>query len=169
MYFPTFPTNKNRCFRLALPAAEDHTLRKLMQEIRFELVERVEDTDSPSEATLRNSLATQGVVLTQLVGHATTTLSESGLLGFQRALTEAKEPSWLIDLSELTGFDSMAAVVGRQWFASFRNAGGTKVALISSLPAARMAVATLSFATAVTFLPFDDLPSALEHLTGREH
>jgi hypothetical protein len=86
------------------------------------------------------------VVLTRMRGHMTRILTEQRHEQFRSAVVETKNPAWIIEALELTGFDPGAVPAGARWFGTFKDRGGEQVIFVSALSAARMVAASLAFA-----------------------
>ena len=86
------------------------------------------------------------VVLTRMRGHMTRLLAEQTYEQFRSAVVETKNPAWIIEQLELTGFDPGAVPAGARWFGTFKDRGGEQVIFVSALSAARMVAASLAFA-----------------------
>lgn len=86
------------------------------------------------------------VVLTRMRGHMTRILAEQMYEQFRTAVIETRNPAWIIEQLELTGFDPGAVPAGARWFGTFKDRGGEQVIFVSVLSAARMVAASLAFA-----------------------
>lgn len=86
------------------------------------------------------------VVLTRMRGHMTRVLAEQQFEQFRSAVIDTKQPAWIIEQLELTGFDPGAVPAGARWFSTFKDRGGEQVIFVSPLSAARMVAASLAFA-----------------------
>src|SRR4051812_22820744 len=79
-------------------------------------------------------------------GHMTRVLAEQMYEQFRTAVVETKQPAWIIEQLELTGFDPGAVPAGARWFGLFKDRGGEQVIFVSALSAARMVAASFAFA-----------------------
>jgi len=86
------------------------------------------------------------VVLTRMRGHMTRIMAEQQFEQFRSAVIETRQPAWIIEQLELTGFDPGAVPAGARWFSTFKERGGEQVIFVSPLSAARMVAASLAFA-----------------------
>lgn len=86
------------------------------------------------------------VLLTRIRGHATRALAEQQFHQFNREVAVISNPIWIIEQLEMTGFDPGAVTTGARWFNSFKERGGKRVIIVSTLATARMAAVSLAFA-----------------------
>jgi hypothetical protein len=102
------------------------------------------------------------VVLTRMRGHMTRALAEQQFEQFRSLVIETPQPAWVIEQLELTGFDPGAVPAGARWFGSFKDRGGERVVIVSTLSAARMVAASLAFAVHAKVSCCDTLKEAYE-------
>ena len=102
------------------------------------------------------------VVLTRMRGHMTRVLAEQMYEQFRTAVIETKNPAWIIEQLELTGFDPGAVPSGARWFGTFKDRGGERVIFVSALSAARMVAASLAFAVHAKISSCETLKEAYE-------
>lgn len=102
------------------------------------------------------------VVLTRMRGHMTRVLAETMYEQFRLAVIDVKNPAWIIEQLELTGFDPGAVPAGARWFGAFKDRGGEQVIFVSALSAARMVAASLAFAAHAKISACDTLKEAYE-------
>jgi hypothetical protein len=86
------------------------------------------------------------VLLTRMRGHATRALAEQQFHQFNREIAVVSNPIWIIEQLEMTGFDPGAVTMGARWFSSFKERGGQRVIIVSTLAMARMATVSMAFA-----------------------
>ena len=89
-------------------------------------------------------------------------LAEACFEQFRVLLGATREPHWIIEQLELTGFDPGAVSGGARWFNTFKEHGGVQVVFVSALPAARMVAASLAFAVHAKISACDTLAAAYE-------
>jgi hypothetical protein len=102
------------------------------------------------------------VVLTRMRGHMTRLLAEQTYEQFRSTVVETKNPAWIIEQLELTGFDPGAVPAGARWFGTFKDRGGEQVIFVSALSAARMVAASLAFAVHAKISACETLKEAYE-------
>jgi len=88
----------------------------------------------------------------------------TNLLTFDRLLTRTARPDWIIDISTLGNFEPGAVGVGADYFRAFKQAGGTKVVLVSGLATARLAAFTIAFAAHLPLVTAQSLAEACRQL-----
>jgi hypothetical protein len=103
-------------------------------------------------------------VLLRAQGHVTKLAMATTLLTFERLLTRMTRPDWIIDISTLGNFEPGAVGVGADYFRSFKQAGGTKVVLVSGLATARLAAFTIAFAAHLPLVTAQSLAEACRQL-----
>jgi len=104
------------------------------------------------------------VVLTRMRGHMTRVLAEQMFEQFRTAVIDTKDPAWIIEQLELTGFDPGAVPAGARWFGTFKDRGGERVIFVSALSAARMVAASLAFAVHAKISSCETLKEAYERV-----
>jgi len=122
---------------------------------------------TPQRGTLGSIETAQigpNVVLTTMVGHVTRMLAEDQCAQFGSVLGRLKDPTWIMDQTDLKTFEPSAISAGSRWFDAFRKSGGSRLFLVSRLHAARMAAATIAFGVGLKVQSFDDLRDALDSL-----
>jgi hypothetical protein len=102
------------------------------------------------------------VVITHFEGHITRQLAESQLMYFMAALARTQKPQWIMNLTEMTGFDPNAVTAGSEWFRQLKMRDGEHILLVSTQAAARMAAATISFGVGLKIHTFQNLEQALD-------
>jgi hypothetical protein len=115
---------------------------------------------------IRSESLAPNLVVTWFGGYITKTLAENQLLQFRGLLSECVDPIWIMELTQMTGFDPLAISVGSEWWKYFKSkhAGRGEILLISSSQAARMAGASLSFSVGVGVKSFASLAECFESL-----
>lgn len=105
------------------------------------------------------------MIITTFVGHISNGLATEQLTQFRMRLERMEPaPTWIMDCSSLSTFEPSAVPAGSRWFDLFRKHQGRTVLLVSSLPAARMAAATIGFGVGLQIRTFDELRDALDEL-----
>lgn len=102
------------------------------------------------------------VLLTRMRGHMTRALAEQQFDQFRNLVVETPQPAWIIEQLELTGFDPGAVPAGARWFGCFKDRGGDRVVIVSTLSAARMVAASLAFAVHAKIACCETLKEAYE-------
>lgn len=97
-------------------------------------------------------------------GNVTKLAMAASLTTFERLLARAERPDWIVDISGLTNFEPTAVSVGADYFRSFKQAGGSKVVLVSGLATARLAAFTLAFAVHLPLVAVDSFAEACKTL-----
>jgi len=115
-----------------------------------------------STASIETERIGERVLLTRMRGHMTRELAEQNYKQFQSLVVALKEPHWIIEQLELTGFEPGAVPAGARWFNTFKECGGQQVIFVSALAAARMVAASLAFAAHAKISSCDTLQSACE-------
>ena len=95
-------------------------------------------------------------------GYMTRALAEGRFDQFRTLVSETKNPIWIVEQLELTGFDSGAVQAGARWFSAFKDRGGNQVLFVSSHSASRMVAASLAFAVHAKFIAVETLQEAYE-------
>jgi hypothetical protein len=115
-------------------------------------------------AKLTTEVLAPDVIITHFRGHITKELAQSQLSSFRIALARTATPNWIMNLSEMTGFDPGAVAAGTEWFKQLKQCNGYHILLVSTQAAARMAAATVSFSVGLKVQTFQSLERALLHL-----
>jgi len=116
---------------------------------------------------IRSESLAPNLVVTWFTGYVTKALAEQQLLLFRGLLAECVNPIWIMELTQMTGFDPLAIGVGGEWWQYFKSkhvVGRGEILLISSSQAARMAGASLSFSIGVGVRSFSTLAECFESL-----
>ena len=115
---------------------------------------------------IRSELLAPNLVVTWFTGYITKALAEVQLLRFRGLLSECVNPLWIMELTQMTGFDPLAISAGSEWWTYFKSKheGRGEILLISSSQAARMAGASLSFSVGVGVRSFATLADCFESL-----
>lgn len=92
----------------------------------------------------------------------TRALAEQQFDQFRSLVVETPRPAWIIEQLELTGFDPGAVPAGARWFGCFKDRGGERVVIVSTLSAARMVAASLAFAVHAKVSCCDTLKEAYD-------
>jgi len=103
-------------------------------------------------------------VLLRARGHVTRSAMTRSLSEFQALLVKLERPHWIIDVSQLDNFEPSAVGVGADYFRLFKQAGATKVVLVSGLATARLAAFTIAFAAHVPLMTAESLADACQIL-----
>jgi hypothetical protein len=98
--------------------------------------------------------------LTTLRGKVTVDMSHAILPSFERIVQPMREPIWLSDAMELTGFEPKALSLGARWFMTFRRSGGTHVLVASRWERSIMAARTMALGLGVRVRGFSSLEQA---------
>lgn len=109
-----------------------------------------------------SELVYERVIVSRMRGYITRILMESRFDQFRTLLTDTKNPIWIIECLELTGFDSGSVHSGARWFSAFKDRGGDRVLFVSHHSAARMVAASLAFAVHAKFSAVETLKDAYE-------
>jgi hypothetical protein len=112
---------------------------------------------------IETELADQRVLITRMRGFVTAPLCEARFERFRLSAGMTSGAPWLIDTLDMTGFHPNAVQAGARWFDVFKQQGGTRIIMVSSMSAVRMAAATLAFAVHVKVTSFKELYDAYEH------
>ena len=115
-------------------------------------------------ASIETERVGEMVLLTRMRGHMTRDLAEQNYKQFQSLVVAVKQPHWIIEQLELTGFDPGAVPAGARWFNTFKECGGQHVIFVSPLAAARMVAASLAFAAHAKISSCDTLEAACERV-----
>ena len=103
---------------------------------------------SPSHAK-RDYITSESVAAralsTKMGGYVTLQLCEVAEEQFRKGVREGGRKTWIIDVSDVTGFDARAMRVGSRWYEAYKEAGGERIICVSMNPAARMAGRALGF------------------------
>lgn len=115
---------------------------------------------------IRSESLAPNLVVTWFTGYITKVHAESQLLHFRGLLSECVNPIWIMELTQMTGFDPLAISAGSEWWKYFKSKhqGRGEILLISSSQAARMAGASLSFSVGVGVRSFATLAECFEML-----
>jgi hypothetical protein len=100
----------------------------------------------PETTAVECSTIAAQTVLLRAQGHVTKLAMTTNLATFERLISRLERPDWIIDISGLGNFEPGAVGVGADYFRLFKQAGGTKVVLVSGLATARLAAFTIAFA-----------------------
>jgi hypothetical protein len=121
---------------------------------------------APVSSEIRSDSLAPNLVVTRFTGYITKALAEHQLLRFRGLLSECVNPIWIMDLTQMTGFDPRAISAGAEWWSYFKgkHEGRGEILLISSSQAARMAGASLSFSIGVGVRSFATLSECFEAL-----
>lgn len=115
---------------------------------------------------IRSEAVTPNVVVTWFVGYITKELAEQRYLQFRGLLSVCRNPIWIMELTEMTGFDPRAIVAGGEWWKYFKSKHErrSEILLISTQSAARMAGASLGFSIGVGVRSFHTLDECFANL-----
>lgn len=115
---------------------------------------------------IRSESLAPNLVVTWFSGYITKALAEGQLLHFRGLLSECVNPIWIMELTQMTGFDPLAISAGSEWWKYFKSKHEARgeILLISSSQAARMAGASLSFSVGVGVRSFATLSECFEML-----
>ena len=121
---------------------------------------------APVSSEIRSASLAPNLVVTWLTGYITRDLAERKLVLFRELLTDCVNPIWIMEVSQITGFDPRALSVGGEWWAYFKSkqVGRGQISLISPARAGRMAGACLSFSAGVDVKSFTTLAECFEAL-----
>lgn len=100
--------------------------------------------------------------LTVFRGKVSMEMSLAAVASFERIVAQMREPIWLSDAMELTGFEPIALTQGTRWYGSFRRAGGTHVLVASRWERSIMAARTMGLGLGVRVRGFSSLDQATE-------
>lgn len=115
---------------------------------------------------IRSEALAPNLVVTWFSGYITKSLAENQLSTFRGLLSACVNPLWIMELTQMTGFDPMAISAGADWWTYFKSkhTGRGEILLISSSQAARMAGASLSFSIGVGVRTFATLEECFDTL-----
>jgi hypothetical protein len=113
---------------------------------------------------VRSESVTTNVLVTWFTGYVTNDMAERRLAEFRELLARCTKPMWIMELTEMTGFDPRAVATGAAWWRAFKSTGGDEILFISAQSSARLAGAALSFSTGVVVRTFGTLDECLEQL-----
>jgi hypothetical protein len=121
---------------------------------------------APVSSEIRSDSLAPNLVVTWFTGYITKELAEHQLLRFRGLLAECVNPIWIMELTQMTGFDPRAISAGAEWWSYFKtkHEGRGEILLISSSQTARMAGASLSFSIGVGVRSFATLQECFEAL-----
>ena len=121
---------------------------------------------APVSSEIRSASLAPNLVVTWFTGYITKALAEHQLLRFRGLLSDCVNPIWIMELTQMTGFDPRAISVGGEWWKYFKSKheGRGEILLISSSQAARMAGASLSFSIGVGVRSFATLQECFDAL-----
>lgn len=111
-----------------------------------------------------SELISRDVILTTMRGHLDVELAKRAARDFALLMPRTIEPTWLIDILDLTGHDASAVAVGGAWWASFRAGRGRRVLLVTRKASYRMVAATLGFGAHVPVKTFETFLDARNFL-----
>lgn len=119
-----------------------------------------------TRSEIRSEALAPNLVVTWFTGYITKAMAESQLLRFRGLLCDCVNPIWIMELTQMTGFDPLAISAGAEWWTYFKSkhVGRGEILLISSSQAARMAGASLSFSIGVGVRSFATLAECFESL-----
>lgn len=121
----------------------------------------------PTEANARGEIVTElldaRVLVTSMRGYVSASLSEAALDEFRAHAESTSAAPWIIDTLDITGFHPSAVQVGARWFDVYKNRGGGKLIMVSTMSAVRMAAATLAFAVHIKVTSCRTLAEAYAH------
>ena len=100
--------------------------------------------------------------LTTFRGKVTMEMSLAAWSSFERIVEPMREPVWLSDAMELTGFEPVALTQGTRWYSLFRKAGGTHVLVASRWERSIMAARTMALGLGVRVRGFSSVDHATE-------
>ncbi len=115
---------------------------------------------------IRSDSLAPNLVVTWFTGYITKDLAEQQLPRFRSLLADCADPVWIMELTQMTGFDPRAISAGGEWWKYFKSkhTGRGEILFISSSQAARMAGASLSFSIGVGVRSFGTLEACFESL-----
>ena len=115
---------------------------------------------------IHSESVTPNVVVTWFVGYVTKELAEQRYLEFRGLLSACSDPIWIMELTEMTGFDPRAISAGGEWWKYFKSKHQrrSEILLISTHAAARMAGASLGFSIGVGVRSFRSLDECFNNL-----
>jgi hypothetical protein len=106
----------------------------------------------------------RSVILTSMRGHLDVELARRSAATFAELILQTVEPSWVVDILALSGFQPSAVKVGNSWWTTFKEHGGLEVVLVSRSAAYRMTAATLGFGSGLRVKTFESVDQALAYL-----
>jgi hypothetical protein len=98
--------------------------------------------------------------LTTFRGKVTMDMSNAALPHFSRIVEPMRQPIWLSDAMELTGFEPKSLSLGARWFMIFRRSGGTHLLVASRWERSIMAARTMALGLGVRVRGFSSLEQA---------
>jgi len=121
---------------------------------------------APVNSEIRSDSLAPNLVVTWFCGYITRDFAEQQLLRFRSLLTDCVDPIWIMELTQMTGFDPRAIGAGGEWWSYFKtkHRARAEILFISSSPAARMAGASLSFSIGVGVRSYATLNECFEAL-----
>src|SRR5262245_30035494 len=88
---------------------------------------------APNSRTITTRLYSEvlapNVLITHFEGHITRQLAYSQLGAFLKALGKTVKPYWIMNLTDMTGFDSGAVAAGSEWFRHLKMRDGYHILL----------------------------------------
>lgn len=114
--------------------------------------------------TLETVVSASFAVTTVMMGYVTRGGAEQRFRQFRDCLLATERPTWVIDATEVTGYEPAAVQAGARWFTEYKQRGGKDVVFVSRELSMRMIASTLSFSANVPVRHFDELRDALADL-----
>ena len=119
---------------------------------------------APASSEIRSESLAPNLVVTAFRGYITNAMAERQLFHFRSLLGPCVNPVWIMDMTQMTGFDPLAVGVGGEWWAFFksRHTAGGEILLITTSRAALLAAASLSLSIGVGVRAFATLDECFE-------
>jgi len=119
---------------------------------------------APMSSEIRSESLAPNLVVTSFRGYITKRLAEQQLSQFSSLLGPCVNPIWIMDMSQMSGFDPLAVGVGGEWWTLFKSKHTARgeILLITSSRAALLAAASLSFSIGVGVRSFGTLDECFE-------
>ncbi|MEP7050547.1 MAG: hypothetical protein ABJB12_09355 [Pseudomonadota bacterium] len=120
----------------------------------------------PVPSRIRSESLAPNLIVTWFEGYITKELAEEQLPRFRSLIAGCVDPTWVMELTQMSGFDPRAIGAGGEWWRYFKskhNARG-EILFISSSQIARMAGASLSFSVGVGVRSFGTLEECFQAL-----
>lgn len=106
-----------------------------------------------------------GLILTRMRGHVSAQVARAARAPFRACLLKGSRPTWIIDVTGITGFEASTVAVGAQWYEDFSGARGRRVLFVATHRGAKTAARTLGWGARMQVEHFESLEDALAALS----
>jgi hypothetical protein len=126
--------------------------------VSSELTAPAEQSEIYSESVSSN------VIVSWFSGYITPELADDRRVQFRPLLARCSTPTWIMELTAMTGFDPRTVAAGAKWLRAFKESGGREILFISAQSAARAAVSGVALGMRIPVRFFDDLDECFKTL-----